>query len=216
METEIINKLFNKLDDWRNLPAYQLERRADIFFSIYLEEIIQSKYGKSIKLVIPEFPVRAGDVVKDHKRPDLSFKIDYLAVSDDNEDVFLIELKTDQSSRRAEQDDYLKSTQKNQIPMLVDGVIKITKATSSQYEKKYEYLVSKLEQVGWIEKENSNLKNTAKDYNVIVVYIQPRNDSNSPDTISFKDISHVLNGSDGLTKRFVESLSLWAEVPAGK
>jgi len=38
-----INKLFDLMDDWRNLPAYQLERRADIFFAIHLEEIIEKK-----------------------------------------------------------------------------------------------------------------------------------------------------------------------------
>jgi len=33
-----INELFDLLDDWRNLPSYQLERRADIFFAIHLEK----------------------------------------------------------------------------------------------------------------------------------------------------------------------------------
>ncbi|MFH1527141.1 MAG: hypothetical protein ABIG69_10915 [Bacteroidota bacterium] len=30
-EEMTINKLFDLLDDWRNLPAYQLERRANKF-----------------------------------------------------------------------------------------------------------------------------------------------------------------------------------------
>jgi len=41
MTTEtLIDELFDKLDEWRSLPAYQLERRADIFFAIYLKDII--------------------------------------------------------------------------------------------------------------------------------------------------------------------------------
>jgi len=38
----IIDNLFNLLDDWRTLPAYQLERRADIFFALYLDKILES------------------------------------------------------------------------------------------------------------------------------------------------------------------------------
>ncbi len=210
----LIDKLFSHMDDWRNLPAYQLERRADIFFSIYLEEIIKSKYGQTIKPVIPEFPVRAGDVVENHKRPDLSFKIDYVAVSEDDKYVFLIELKTDQSSRRSEQDDYLNKAQKNNVRKLIDGIIKIYKATDSKYIKKYDYLISKLSQLGWIKKENLQLINTAKDYKIIIVFIQPRNDDNSPDTISFNDICSILKGQDDLTKRFAKSLGNWVKNPS--
>ncbi len=28
--------IFRHLDHWRHLPSYQLERRADVFFSVYL------------------------------------------------------------------------------------------------------------------------------------------------------------------------------------
>ena len=38
-----INQLFNNLDTWRHLPNYQLERRADIFFSLYLAEVLQAQ-----------------------------------------------------------------------------------------------------------------------------------------------------------------------------
>jgi len=31
-----LQTIFRHLDCWRHLPAYQLERRADIFFSAYL------------------------------------------------------------------------------------------------------------------------------------------------------------------------------------
>jgi len=50
MTTEkFIDKLFNQLDDWRHLPAYQLERRADIFFAIYLIDIFKSKFNQDIE-----------------------------------------------------------------------------------------------------------------------------------------------------------------------
>jgi hypothetical protein len=39
----ITDRLFDLLDDWRRLPAYQLERRADIFFALHMEEIIRAR-----------------------------------------------------------------------------------------------------------------------------------------------------------------------------
>ena len=35
-----LEALFRNLDRWRHLPNYELERRADIFFSIYLVDLI--------------------------------------------------------------------------------------------------------------------------------------------------------------------------------
>lgn len=39
-----INDLFDNLDTWRHLPAYQLERCADIFFSLYLPDLLLNKF----------------------------------------------------------------------------------------------------------------------------------------------------------------------------
>jgi hypothetical protein len=56
-----INQLFNNLDVWRHLPAYQLERRVDIFFSLYLAEVLQKKFNlPEVPVLIPEFPIRYG------------------------------------------------------------------------------------------------------------------------------------------------------------
>jgi len=38
-----IDTLFDRMDAWRHLPNYQLERRADIFFAMYLPE---GHYGR--------------------------------------------------------------------------------------------------------------------------------------------------------------------------
>ncbi len=40
-----IDTLFNRMDAWRHLPNYQLERRADLFFSLYLPEVLEAKLG---------------------------------------------------------------------------------------------------------------------------------------------------------------------------
>jgi len=56
-----IASLFNRLDAWRHLPAYQLERRADIFFGLFLPDALNHHLrsrGISINpRVIPEFPL---------------------------------------------------------------------------------------------------------------------------------------------------------------
>jgi len=74
----MINKLFDLLDDWRHLPAYQLERRADFFFAIHLETILKKLYGLTTDLIIPEFPVRIGEIPEKRSNLNRSFKIDWL------------------------------------------------------------------------------------------------------------------------------------------
>ena len=137
-----INNLFNLLDDWRHLPAYQLERRADIFFALYLEPIIQHKTGVAIDFIIPEFPVRVGEISEKLAKVNQSFKIDYLAYAKKEERLFLIELKTDQRSRRDKQDWYLQRAAEIGIKGMLQGLQKIYKATNQKV--KYKYLLSKM------------------------------------------------------------------------
>ena len=47
--SEYIDQIFNYLDEFRQLPAYQLERRADIFFALHLKEILQGKLKVKIE-----------------------------------------------------------------------------------------------------------------------------------------------------------------------
>ena len=98
-----VNKLFDNLDKWRHLPSYQLERRADVFFSAYIGYLLEGNFGYEIDQVIPEFPVRIG-TIDPNVATNQSFKIDYLAsVMGENKIIFL-ELKTDDRSRRGKQD----------------------------------------------------------------------------------------------------------------
>ncbi len=95
-----INQLFNNLDTWRHLPNYQLERRADIFFSLYLAEVLHEQ--KFLELVgelsiIPEFPCRIG-TVDCQSESNRSFKIDYLVTSETSRKACFVELKTDNGS----------------------------------------------------------------------------------------------------------------------
>jgi len=59
---QLINDISDNLDVGRKLPAYQLERRADIFLSIYLPDILSNKFGVRVEGVIPEFPIDIGTI----------------------------------------------------------------------------------------------------------------------------------------------------------
>ncbi len=203
-----IDRLFDLLDDWRKLPAYQLERRADIFFALYLNQILEKFYGLKVDLVIPEFPVRVGEISK--KLPELnkSFKIDYLVFSESAQRVLLIELKTDQRSLREKQDRYLEDAAKLKISGLIRGLLKVYKATKQK--NKYDRLLEKLEAVKWIDIFNNEIINLNCPIEPEVIYIQPENLDKRENVISFDDVITVLSEiDDPVAERFMESLRKW-------
>ncbi|HEX2786405.1 MAG TPA: hypothetical protein VHP32_00735 [Ignavibacteria bacterium] len=209
---ELIDKLFSRLDVWRLLPAYQLERRADIFFAIYLDEIIKTKFGDTIDLIVPEFPVRVGDISEKVPELNSSFKIDYVIICESTRKVYLTELKTDSRSRRDKQDWYLSKAKENNIKKLVDGLIKIYCATSQK--KKYNNLIDALTNHGWVKTGEKIPVSICKDYDVEIVYIQPQNPDNISNVISFNEIVTILSSNeDDLTNRFVKSLKDWTVNP---
>ena len=74
-----IDVLFDRMDAWRHFPSYQLERRADLFFSLYLPEVLEAKLGFSVAdLLVPEFPARIGTIYPENPS-NQSYKIDYVA-----------------------------------------------------------------------------------------------------------------------------------------
>jgi hypothetical protein len=211
----LIDSVFALLDKWRYLPSYQLERRADIFFALFLPEIIKRAFGVEIKCIIPEFPVRIGNI-----RPELgmeysnrSYKIDYVAVAENDNSVYFIELKTDDASRSEKQDKYLRKAKKKNIKDLVDGVLKISQASSS---RKYGNLLTLLHTLGWVDSDLQT--STSRDYHIEIVYIQPTVQPDATQSnvtiITFDMIADFLsNEEDAFTKRFVESLKKWKISP---
>lgn len=209
----MINKLFSLLDEWRLLPAYQLERRVDIFFALYLPEIIQRRFKTDIDRIIPEFPIYKGQIENNgnEKHKNFSFKIDYIAISEKSNIVYFIELKTDDRSRNKRQDKNLENAKVCGIYNLVDAIIGIREKTSSK--KKYQNLLSLLAKAGWVNKKSQ--ENTSHNYNIEIVYIQPNNLAKGDETIiSFSEIIDFLTSyDDALTKRFIESLEKWKTNP---
>jgi hypothetical protein len=210
---QIINKIFDTLDDWRQLPAYQLERRADIFFGVYMKEILEKKFNDDISHVIPEFPIRRGILkTKDaNKSPNKSIKIDYFAKSVRTNTVYFIELKTDNGSTRVEQDDYLLQLKNMDFEKILHGVKDIAKASKSK--EKYKHLFNKLETAGLM--KYGNVESIAN-HKIEIVYILPDPEklkkALNAQVISFKEIiGYLSDKNDALTNRFLKSLDAWGE-----
>lgn len=149
-----VEELFDRLDDWRHLPNYQLERRADIFFSLYLTEALERKYGEEMNpVIVPEFPVRYGSVYE-NSISNQSFKVDYLVLNRDCSQAYFVELKTDAASKGEKQQANMQVAVEKDLSVLLHGLLPIYDATHAK--EKYRHLFLLLEKLGLIETEASH------------------------------------------------------------
>ena len=226
-----IDTLFDRMDSWRHLPSYQLERRADLFFSLYLPEVLEAKLGFPVSdEIAPEFPVRIGTIYP-HISIDRSYKIDYVAMSADGARAILVELKTEGMSRRDDQDLYLQAARKAGFRTLLSGVLDIFRATNAK--RKYFHLFEHLEAMGVLRipgdmkeimarrglqgatEASRRIEITAQATETLVIYVQPNGDG--PDIISFAEFAAVVRRHDDpMSQRFAASLREWAEIQAGE
>jgi hypothetical protein len=203
-----LNQLFDQLDDWRHLPAYQLERRADIFFSLYLPEVLfktKSLGLAEMPILIPEFPCRLETVHATGGNQ--SFKVDYLAVAiaanDKPAQSVFVELKTEMGSRNDKQDANLEAAQKKGLQALLKGLAVIQNATKET--GKYQHLDRRL----------TNASDWADE--IAIVYVQPINPLSKNNVITFDEFADIVGKhSDYLSLRFAKSLREWAKYEAGK
>ena len=217
-----IEQIFELLKKWYEYPKYQLERRLDIFFSIYLPEILKEK-GIYIELndIFPEFPLKK-------ENNNLSTNADY-AIFDNNDDetnLYLIELKTEMNSISNEKKQllYYKQVQKKKIIDLIKEIIEIQK--NSKQWKKYEKLLEDIEErynfikisskerekkTEWIVNDN----NSKILGNIKIIYLVPNNSEdkllkqeNNFQVIYFDDIIELIENkyNDKLSKEFCSIL----------
>ena len=215
-----INQLFGNLDAWRHLPAYQLERRADIFFSLYLAEVLQKKFGLSeAPILIPEFPVRYGTVRDSLNEPGLfgkagenqSFKIDYLAVTTDGEHACFVELKTDNNSISSDQIANMVAASNTGLRELALGLESMLKASNAK--TKYKQLL----------KQTSDMQDWKITPKLVNVFILPKIPSaekipkfGDATIITFDEFAALVETHpDYLSLRFAKSLREWARDEAG-
>ena len=149
-EKTIEEKIFGTLDDWRHLPKYQLERRADIFFAIYLKEILKGCLdgNHEIDLIIPEFPLKNDET--NH-----SSNVDYFCLANNNK-AYFVELKTDIKSIDMKQYNRMNEMKDKGIEKLINEIKEITE-NSKQWEK-YLYLFRQLNEGKIFEDKFSKIK----------------------------------------------------------
>ncbi|MBI5214994.1 MAG: hypothetical protein HY960_04525 [Ignavibacteriae bacterium] len=212
---QFIQQIFENLDKWRHLPAYQLERRADIFFSVYLPEYIKREYQLEVELIIPEFPIKV-DIAFPKAKGNRSFKIDYLFKFKNTRKIWFIELKTDTESVNEKQKKYLSSVKNTSMVMILNKIKEIIKASSS---KKYNNLITLLIQGGFVKDSEDVFDIIVGDYEKEIVFVLPKKMKEDLEkdfrVIYNHDISSVIQSfPDELSRRFAKSLTEWATINA--
>ena len=241
MTNPAIDDVFKLLDQWRHLPKYQLERRADIYFAMFLPIVLQKHFEADFKdTIIPEFPLK-----KDGSFA--STNVDYFALSKECDQFFLVELKTDLSSLGEEQDNYLKKAVEKNLKSLVDGIVCISSSPNAP-RRKYIHLLNQLSSLGLVEvpddlyekaylqdkksltpQEKGSLtralrdgvKSTVKNAELKprIVYVQPHEESSTRQDyacyIYFEEFANAIIDSGEFGERFAKSLRSWAKVKAG-
>ena len=210
------NDIFDNLDRWRHFPAYQLERRADIFCSIYLPGFIEQQLGGSVRSIIPEFPIHIGTIRPENNSGHRSYKIDYLIRMAGNETVYFLELKTDTNSRSEAQVEMMEVARAANIPKLLKGVLDCYAASDDQ--PKYRCLMDELNHAGFVDSYDESYAIRDAQYKIELLFLQPEDRSKPRKTNEFTlgmfaDYVHGID--DPLSRRFAHSLRNWNSIKAG-
>ena len=149
-----LSKILRQLDDWRHLPAYQLERRVDVLFGMLLPTVIGAKYDVAPDscTVLPEFPLHKGKLGGKPENSDnnQSVNVDFAVFFERRAEkhLCLVELKTDQQSISVPQIRTMGRAAKVGARELLVGVLDAAQA--SPQPRKYAHLIWKLHEIGCI------------------------------------------------------------------
>lgn len=219
-----IETVFANLDRWRHLPNYQLERRADIFFSVYLKGLMEEVTGVALDdAIIPELPLKQDASAS-------SDKVDYVLFSKERTKVFFIELKTDAGSHTEKQRFYLERARDLGFRKIVEGLCSIVRKTEKH--QKYHHLMSTLAGLGYVTMPDDireylyprvvpglsarlrQIQPSAVDSTVEVWFIQPGpcGDDRCPNVVDFSRFAEfVERHDDPLSRVFGAHLRKWKD-----
>ena len=160
---DILQQLIDRLRVYKPLPDYQIERRIDLLFSLFLPAVLNNKFSANdFVIVCPEFPVKSLELkdkrlklgmeinLDDIKQiaDNSSTKIDYLCYSKQKDKILLVELKTDISSFNLKQYWYYRYyTEEVNWQSMWDFVKSRCTDEGSRYWKKYLYLVNYISKI---------------------------------------------------------------------
>ena len=201
---ERIDQLFYNLGIWKQLPKYQAERRLDVFFGLYMEDILKECRSNLFEeedqlILVPEFPLQK------NKSNNECTNIDYLVFNVTKKCVHAIELKTDTNSVNDDQIDYYRRFKDE--TSLNDLYTFATNPRKGRSKDKYGFLAEYI--------KNNHLKDCQTKGDVI--YILPENvfpnsfkiQENGFDTITFADIANKMEKyatDDELLSAFIQFL----------
>lgn len=225
MSDSPLHRMFDALDRWRHLPAYQLERRADVFFGIYLHGLLEEHTGVPLEReLIPELPLKL-DVLFPDGKGNQSVKVDYAAFARDRSRVFFVELKTDAGSRRDAQDTYLEAARGVGFARIAAGVRDIARSTTAH--QKYYHLLHALASLGFLKlppdiedhlypkprrglsARLAAIEVAAVDPPIEILYVQPEH-TEGDRCISFDDVAaYVRRFDDPLSQQFARHVVRW-------
>lgn len=213
-----MSQILNLLNDWRHLPFYSLERRSAPFFAVFIREVLSNQFDREMhEILVPEFPLRIGALYIEEERkrlrpvpsPGQSYNVDYVAFAKDKSMAYLVELKTDLSSLRPKQSEYLCRARKRGLLRLVEGVIQLAQ-DSKKYKSKYAHLLYRLSAPGIdlvpIRSPDQNFPDTK------VVFIQPKehkSDRQDFEHIYFKEVANIVEPQGDLGALFANCLRQW-------
>jgi hypothetical protein len=224
-DVDPLDVVFRHLDRWRHLPNYQLERRADVFFSVYLKGVVEEFTGVALEDdVIPELPIKR-DLIWPDLPTNKSVKVDYALFARDRARVFFVELKTDGASRRDGQDTYLETAKRLGFRRIVEGIRAILLNTTAH--QKYHHLAFALARLGYLKlppglashiypaphpRLLSHLEEVVvslDDPAVEVIYIQPEATDGDRCIDFTRFAEYVGKQSDPFSTRFAQHLLRW-------
>lgn len=212
-------QLFENLERWRHLPNYQLERRADAFFALYLPGLVEERIGRRVSpVMVPELPILCSLIWPE--REDMkSVKADYLLLAEDRSEAYLVELKTDAGSRRERQDLYLDRACGCGLRTIIESVISIARASGSR--AKYASLVKLLEEAGLVTAPPGGAVSDEWFASVRIldgpsvlkpIYVQPLAEAGAANVIDFQFVAaYVSRFDDGVSRLFAKYVERWSE-----
>ena len=201
---ERIDQLFYNLRIWKQLPKYQAERRLDVFFGLYMEDILKECRSNLFEeedqlILVPEFPLQK------NKSNNECTNIDYLVFNITKKCVHAIELKTDTHSVNDDQIDYYRRFKDE--TSLNDLYTFATNPRKGRSKDKYEFLANYITSNHLVDCQTKG----------DVIYILPKNkfsnsfkiQENGVDTITFADIANKMEKyatDDELLSAFIQFL----------
>ena len=230
--TPTIETLLCSLDKWRHFAGYPLETRVDALMGLFLPKAMETllRVQEIQQQAIPQFPLKK-------EATNRSYKADFFALSSADGRAFLIELKTDMSSRRKRQTEYLQKARKRGLPRILKELKEVAENSKGSYRRKYLKLLDALTEMGLLQLPSELVKmirsgktrvptelihkveiSQLAESRVEVVLVQPRRDESEEEKdfhyIYFNEFAESIQCSGELGSLLAHYLRRWEEDPA--